>query len=121
MSKELVIIVTPAPRITFEVKEVTEETMLPVLQDAVDGFIEIVRPFGRCGGHLVMVVNDEGIIRNLHPNPIGAMLYGDLIAGTIVLMKEGYRNDEPDLIGFTPEECDAVMKIIGGTNNGADV
>ena len=121
MSKEQVIIVTPAPRITFEVKEVTDETMLSVLQDAVDGFIEIVRPFGRGGGHLLMVVNDEGILRDLHPNPIGAMLYGDLIAGTIVLMKEGYRNGEPDLIGFTPEECDAVMKIIGGANNGTDV
>lgn len=121
MSKEQVIIVTPAPKVTFEVKEVTDETMLQVLQDAVDGYIEIVRPFGRCGGHLVMVVNDEGILRHLNPNPIGAMLYGDLIAGTIVLLKEGYRNDEPDLIGFTPGECDAVMKIIGGSNNGENV
>lgn len=118
---ENIIIITPAPKVTFAVKETDAEKMLRDLQDAVDGFIEIVRPFGRSGGHLVMVVNDEGLIRGLSANPIGSLIYGDTIAGTIVIMKEGIRDGEPDLIGLNEEETELVMRLFGGEKHGNDV
>ena len=118
---EYIVIITPAPKVTFTVKETDSEKLLGDLQDAVDGFIEIVRPFGRSGGHLVMVVNDEGLIRDLPANPLGSLIYGDTIAGTIVIMKEGIRDGEPDLIGLTEEEAEFVMRIFGGTNNAKGV
>lgn len=114
---EYIIIITPAPKVTFTVKETDAENMLHDLQDAVDGWIEIVRPFGRSGGHLVMVVNEEDLIRDLPANPIGSLIYGDLITGTVVIMKEGIRDGEPDLIGLTQEEADFVMRLFGGANN----
>ena len=116
-TKEFIVIVTSAPKVTFTVKETNAEKMLDDLQQAVDGFIEIVRPFGRSGNHLVMVVNDEGLIRGMEANPIGSLLYGDTIAGPIVLMKEGIRDGEPDLIGLTQEEADFVLRLFGGANN----
>ena len=116
-NKEFIVIVTPVPKVTFTVKETNAEKMLRDLQDAVDGYIEIVRPFGISCDHLVMVVNDEGLIRGLPANPIGSLIYGDTIAGTIVIMKEGIRDGEPDLIGLTKEESDFVLRIFGGANN----
>ena len=120
-TKEYIVIVTPVPKVTFTVKETDSEKMLLDLQDAVDGYIEIVRPFGISCGHLVMVVNDEGLIRGLPANPIGSLIYGDTIAGTIVIMKEGIRDWEPDLIGLTKEEADFVLRIFGGANNAKSV
>lgn len=114
---EYIVIVTPAPKVTFTVKETDSEKLLGDLQDAVDGFIEIARPFGRSGGHLVMVVNDEGLIRGLPANPIGSLIYGDTIVGTVVIMKEGIRDGEPDLIGLTQEEAEFFMRLFGGANN----
>ena len=120
-TKEYIIIITPAPKVTFTVKETNAENMLRDLQDAVDGYIEIVRAFGRSDGHLVMVVNDEGLLRDLPANPIGSFIYGDTIVGPIVIMKEGIRDGEPDLIGLTVEEADFVMRLFGGANNGKNV
>ena len=114
---EHIVIITPAPKITFTVKETDAGAMLHDLQDAVDGCIEIVRPFGSSGDHLVMVINDEGLIMDLPANPIGSLIYGDLIAGTVVIMKEGIRDGEPDLIGLNAEEADLVMRLFGGANN----
>lgn len=116
-NKEFIVIVTPVPKVTFTVKETNAEKMLRDLQDAVDGLIEIVRPFGISCDHLVMVVNDEGLIRGLPANPVGSLIYGDMIAGTIVIMKEGIRDGEPDLIGLTKEEADYVLRSFGGANN----
>lgn len=118
---EYIVIITPAPKVTFTVKETNEKMLLHDLQDAVDGFIEIVRPFGSSGGPLVMVVNDEGLIRGLPANPIGSLIYGDTIAGTIVIMKEGIRDGELDLIGLTEEEVAFVMRLFGGANNAKGV
>lgn len=120
-TKEYIVIVTPVPKVTFTVKETDSEKMLRDLQDAVDGYIEIVRPFGISCDHLVMVVNDEGLIRGLPANPVGSLIYGDTIAGPIVIMKEGIRDGEPDLIGLTKEESDSVLRIFGGANNAKSV
>lgn len=52
---------------------------LKELQDVVGGCIETV-PL-RANPKLVMVVNDEGRLRNMQPNRAASMYYGGLICG----------------------------------------
>ena len=76
--------------------------------EAVDGWIEIVRPGGLKIPY-VMVVNEEGLIKELPINIAGSILYGtpahgSPIVGNIVIMKEGWTEDGKDLIGLSDEE-----------------
>ena len=76
--------------------------------EAVDGWIEIVRP-GGLKKPFVMIVNEEGLIKGLPVNVAGSLLYGtpvhgSPIVGDIVIMKEGWTDEGMDLIGLTDEE-----------------
>lgn len=76
--------------------------------EAVDGWIEIVRPGGLKSPY-VMVVNEEGLIKGLPINIAGSILYGtpahgSPIVGNIVIMKEGWTDEGKDLLGLSDEE-----------------
>ena len=76
---------------------------------AVDGWIEIVRP-GGLKKPFVMIVNEEGLIKELPVNVVGSIMYGtpvhgSPIVGNIVIMKEGWTSEGKDLIGLTDEEA----------------
>lgn len=76
--------------------------------EAVDGWIEIVRPGGLKSPY-VMVVNEEGLIKDLPINIAGSILYGtpahgSPIVGNIVIMKEGWTDEGKDLLGLSDEE-----------------
>lgn len=76
--------------------------------EAVDGWIEIVRPGGLKSPY-VMVVNEEGLIKELPINIAGSILYGtpahgSPIVGNIVIMKEGWTDEGKDLLGLSDEE-----------------
>ena len=76
--------------------------------EAVDGWIEIVRPGGLKSPY-VMVVNEEGLIKELPINIAGSILYGtpahgSPIVGNIVIMKEGWTAEGKDLLGLSDEE-----------------
>ena len=76
--------------------------------EAVDGWIEIVRPGGLKSPY-VMVVNEEGLIKELPINIAGSILYGtpahgSPIVGNIVIMKEGWTDEGNDLLGLSDEE-----------------
>lgn len=59
---------------TFSLKE---------LQEVVKGCIELVHmKDGR-----IMVVNDEGLLRNLDPNPIATLIVGQLIVGDVIVVE----------------------------------
>ena len=80
---------------------------------AVDGYIEHVRPI-RLEEPFCMIVNEEGRLRGLPRNLTGSFLYGtdihcEPIVGNIVIMKDGYRNGEPDIVGLTDEEIERVQ------------
>lgn len=74
--------------------------------EAVGGWIEVVHPM-RLKRPYCMIVNEEGMLRNLPMNAFGSYLYGtdthwSPIVGDIVLLKEGINNDgELDLLGLT--------------------
>lgn len=62
-----------------------------------------------------MIVNEEGLLENLPINSIGCLLYGTAfhqcpIVGDIVIMKDGFRNGEPDIVGLTDKEVDIISK-----------
>lgn len=76
--------------------------------EAVDGWIEIVRPGGLKSPY-VMVVNEEGLIKELPINIAGSILYGtpahgSPIVGNIVIMKEGWTDEGKDLLGLSDED-----------------
>ena len=74
--------------------------------EVVGGWIEIVHPV-RLKRPYCMVVNEEGMLRNLPMNAFGSFLYGtdnhgSPILGDIVLLKEGINSDgDLDLLGLT--------------------
>lgn len=75
------------------------------LNDAVGGYYEIVRPrYFKPDSKIVFICNENGINEQLDKNLIGSIVYGGLIVGDIVFMKEGMVNGEPDLIGLKEDE-----------------
>ena len=75
----------------------------------VGGFIEIVNPVG-LKQPFVMIVNDDGLRLELELNAVGSVLYGTLahghpIVGDIVIMKRGYTEEGPDIIGLEDQEA----------------
>ena len=86
---------------------------------AVGGWFEIVHPVGM-KRPFVMLVNEEGLLLNLDVNALGSFLYGTLahghpIVGDIVIMKEGFVDGEPDIVGLTDQEADAFMELFKKT------
>lgn len=78
---------------------------------AVGGCIELVRcaAFPSPIKNAVMIVCDDGLLKNLRLNMAGSCMYGtpfhgSPIVGDIVIMKMGYTDDNPDVVGLTNEE-----------------
>lgn len=89
---------------------------------AVGGWTEIVRPRG-LERPFCMIVNEEGLCRELPLNMIGSLWYGTPVHGTpivgnIVVMKEGFRNGELDLVGLTEREAATIMQDAAHRTNG---
>ena len=59
------------------------ENTLDALQSAVDGYIETVR---LVPGRAVMIVNEEGLLRGLSPNPIASAVANTQIVGTAIIV-----------------------------------
>ena len=82
--------------------------------EAVGGYIEIVHPMGLVDP-LVMIVNEEGLLKELPENLLGCLLYGTHmhghpIVGNIVVMKTGFVGGEPDIVGLDDEEADQLAE-----------
>lgn len=81
------------------------ESVAPVL----DGYMEIVHPV-YLPEPFRMLVNEEGMLKNLPVNLVGSAWYTDAIVGNIIVFKLGFTDDGPDILGLTEEEC---LKVIG--------
>lgn len=91
--------------------------------ETVGGWIEVVHPM-RLKRPYCMIVNEEGMLRNLPMNAFGSFLYGtdnhgSPIVGDIVLLKNGITSDgELDLLGLTELDikrlCTMVVTVSGG-------
>lgn len=86
------------------------------LYKTVGGDIEIVHPC-RLPHPYCMLVNEDGKMIDLPINVIGSRLYGyafhgDPIVGDIVLMQEGMRNGELDIVGLTDANIDFLFNLL---------
>lgn len=82
----------------------------------VTGGFEIVYPRGLPQPYC-MIVDDEGLRKKEPLNAIGSIFYethkhGSPIVGTIVIMKQGYGPDGPDIVGLDSEDIDALLPRI---------
>ena len=83
---------------------------------AVGGYIEHVKP-ARLRHPYCMIVNEEGRLLDLPLNYVGSYFYGtdqhgEPIVGNIVIMKDGYRGGEPDIVGLNDVEADQIKDVI---------
>lgn len=83
---------------------------LNYLQRAVDGHIEIVNIRFQTGRYL-MVVDDEGLLKEKKPNGIASILYGDLIVGDAVIGIQ-YIDPEPDIYAMPIEQARELAQYI---------
>lgn len=105
------------------VKEFTP-SLYQSIGEVVGGWIEIVRPRG-LKHRLVMVVNDEGLLRNLPLNVFGSILYGTQIHGSpivgdIVFMKEDYTVDGLDFVELTDSDIQEI-KVLAKNVSGGEI
>lgn len=78
--------------------------------EIVGGWIEHVNP-RLLDAPFCMIVNEEGLLKNLPVNPVGCFLYETLkhgwpIVGTIVIMKDSLTDEGLDIIGLTDKDID---------------
>ena len=83
---------------------------------AVGGYIEPVKP-ARLRHPYCMIVNEEGRLLDLPLNYVGSYFYGtdqhgEPIVGNIVIMKDGYRGGEPDIVGLNDVEAEQIKDVI---------
>ena len=85
-------------------------------------YIEIVRPVG-LPRKFVMLIDEEGKLKEHYINPICSKLYGydkhgDYIAGNALIVKEERINGEPDLCGMDDGDLEelqnAILKALKG-------
>ena len=94
--------------------------VLNSISKEVDGYIEIVRPKYLPEG-FCMVVNDEGLLRNLPLNQIACFLYGtpehgQPIVGNVVILREAFVDDGLDFVDMTDNDqttLTALMSLYG--------
>ena len=77
----------------------------------VEGYIERVKP-AFLPRPFVIIVNEEGILEELPLNPVGSAWYHGPIVGNIVVMKDGFTDDGPDIVGLTKDEMKKVIGIV---------
>lgn len=84
------------------------------LQQLVGGYIELVRPAGLVPP-FVMVVDEEGLLKDKPENRIASYLYGGRapIVGDVIIMGEGLNQDsERDLVGLTEEQIERCQRYL---------
>lgn len=72
-------------------------------------------PTYRFDERYIMVVDEEGKLTHQPWNAVGSWLYGpgDDIVGTVLLMKEKYTDEGPELCGMGEDEAKECLRTIG--------
>ena len=84
--------------------------------DVVGNHMAYVKP-ARLPEPYCLIVNEDGLLLNLRPNPHATWLYGgsmhkNPIVGTIVVMKIDMTPEGHGIIGLTDEETEAMRKYL---------
>ena len=104
MSEHVVVIKTD---MTVYTQELDPGDILGSLQALAGGYIQTV-PMKRLPPPHMMVVNEEGKLKDLPVNLIASWLYGvgERICGTAVVLTTGIREGEPDIVGLPKDLAD---------------
>lgn len=99
------------------------EPLYQTLSEVVGGWIEVVHARGLKSPYC-FIVNEEGLLKKLPFNTIGSVWYqtskhGWPIVGNIVVMKDGFVDGEPDVVGLTDEEIAEIKAIATRISDGA--
>lgn len=83
----------------------------------VGGWFEIVHP-KNLEAPYCMMVNEEGLLKRLPLNNIASSLYntqlhGQPIVGVAVIMKDGYVDGEPDIVGLDDDDIEKLRALFG--------
>jgi malonyl CoA-acyl carrier protein transacylase len=93
------------------------EPTLKGMQKEVDGYIQTVRGYNLNDldvpekRNLLMIVNEDGLNKELLYNEIAADLADDYIVGDVLIMAEGFVNGDPDIVGLTDEQVNALVEV----------
>jgi hypothetical protein len=92
-----------------------QEPLHKTLQEELGGYFEIVMPKGLIHPY-VMIVDDEGLLKELPLNPIGTYLYRagrrlPPIAGDAIIMALQEGPDGMDVVGLSDKEVVALKKM----------
>jgi len=98
-----------------EFGEPMHETVGKVLGGYVERVLPIYMPYQFC-----LLVDEEGKLKGKSINPVTSDWYSkyDPLAGTVVVMKDGYVDGERDIVGLTEEECNQVIEEVVAMSDG---
>lgn len=90
---------------------------LESLQKAVGGYIEMLRPHkaiaeGLLKSDIILIVDEEGILKNKEVNLIASVLFGSILVGDVVITKE----KGTEVVNLKENELKAVEKLCGRIN-----
>ena len=92
------------------------EPLYQAVKETLGGYMEHVIPTWLPEPYCLLI-NDEGKLRGLPVNEVGSIwygshLHGDPIVGNIIVMMDGYKDGERDIVGMTPEQCNAIINEV---------
>lgn len=95
--------------------ELTTTPFFEAVKKEIGGYMEIVKPM-RLKEPYVMIVDEEGLLKQLPLKKTGSYLYktdehGQPIVGDILIMKFGYTEEGPDVMGLDEKD----MKVLDST------
>jgi hypothetical protein len=71
------------------IKPIEIEGSLEELQGLVGGYIEVVQVPGCCGPSMILIVDEDGLAKDLPHNPAASNIVNQKIVGPAVLMMKG--------------------------------
>lgn len=94
------------------------EPLYQSIGEAVDGYIEVVRAMF-LNPPLCMVVNEEGLYKDLEMNRFGSFLYGyqmhgNPIMGNVVITAEGYTENGIDFVEPDEKSLTDIFAVLKG-------
>lgn len=102
-----------------------ETDFLDFIHSHIDGFFETVAPqnpqIKSTMGGMLILCDDEGLLKKLPINLVSSYLYGNIIVGNTIIGQDGYYQGTPDVVGFDDREyaerrCVTMRKIWEGLN-----
>lgn len=98
--------------------DTSDEIDLDKARETIGGWVEIVRN-GRLPEKMVMLVDEEGLLKRKPINMAGSWFYrtdihGSPIVGDILIVKEDFGPEGPTLYGLTTKEAEEVCKAVLG-------